>query len=511
MNLITDPWIPVRSSQGLRRISPLELPSSRALSPASPRADFDAAIYEFLIGLYQTCCAPADEMTWEEWIDSPPSRTELQGMFRPFLNAFRLDHPDHPFLQETGLSAEPASPLCDLLIDTPGEATVDDNKDHFVKRRPAGAACATCATLALFTLQAFAPAGGRGNMTSIRGGGPISSIVMGNDLWNTVWVNVLPRPALDVDKPAVPSPELLPWLHPADPPKGKRAQLHLGQVHPLHQFWGMPRRILLSGSGSETCFLCGSSALQGYSTFQARPYGFDYKGSWHHPLSPTQENKGEISARKGRADLGGYRQWIGLVAASDDGSRRPAQVVHHYRSSPRQSLIGRARLRAAGYAMDNAKVDGWYEGTMHLLAGDDTVRSRVDDHARRLVKATDEAASLLRLAYKEAWYDRPKDVRGDLSHLAAPLWIRTEPAFYASLERVSSSEESVKPESIVWATLLRDEVRSLFATHVQYTRLGDANPQRIIQAESKMNALLLRNLTKALSLTRDDLALEIPA
>lgn len=509
MNLITYPWIPVRKGDGVARVTLSQLPTSGATSLASPRADFDAAACELLIGMFQTVCAPRDDLEWERWANSPPREEEVAKRFAPFVDAFDLDDPKRPFLQERGLDEAELLPITDILIDSPGKQTIDDNKDLFVKRRGSQTFCGACAAIALYTLQTFSPAGGRGNMTSIRGGGPLSTVVLGSDLWNTVWLNVVPSPTLGAKAVAKPSPDVFPWLQAPDDPKGKRTKVFATEVHPTYAFWGMPRRISLAHAGDESagCALCGDLATGGYTGYRARPYGFDHQGSWRHPLSPTQENGGETSAVKGRTDLGGYKQWVGLVAANSEGSRHPSQVVQHYRSSHSKFSRGPARLHASGYSMDNAKVEGWCEGTMpDLQPGDGDVRERVDAHARTLIAGTFEAAGMLRGAYKEAWYDRPKDVKGDFGFITSALWTRTDQAFYESLKSVAESTDAARPARVAWWNRLRAEVLALFRAQVQYTRLGDADPQRIVKAELKLESLLLRSLPKKLDLTSEDVS-----
>ena len=64
-SLITEPWLPVIDRQGQRRkISPRELADNDIIELAWPRADFQGAAYQLLIGLLQTVFAPEDEEQW---------------------------------------------------------------------------------------------------------------------------------------------------------------------------------------------------------------------------------------------------------------------------------------------------------------------------------------------------------------------------------------------------------------------------------------------------------------
>ena len=53
-----------------------------------------------------------------------------------------------------------AQPIEKLLIDSPGEKTLKENTDHFVKRERVKQLCPCCTTMALLTLQINAPGGG---------------------------------------------------------------------------------------------------------------------------------------------------------------------------------------------------------------------------------------------------------------------------------------------------------------------------------------------------------------
>jgi CRISPR system Cascade subunit CasA len=66
MNLITDPWIPVIRRNGPDKIKPWQIAETDnpVMELNAPRPDFQGALYQFLIGLVQTCFAPEDEDEW---------------------------------------------------------------------------------------------------------------------------------------------------------------------------------------------------------------------------------------------------------------------------------------------------------------------------------------------------------------------------------------------------------------------------------------------------------------
>lgn len=506
MNLIRDRWIPVTTPHGgSRRIRPSEIVSEDIISPCSPRPDFDAVLYEFLIGLVQTTFGPEEERDWENLALDRPSEKALADAFAPFAEAFDLDHPDRPFMQETGLDDSEPEAIGGLLIDAPGEATIKANKDHFVKREKANATlCAPCAALALLTIQAFSPAGGRGTKTSLRGGGPLSTILVSTDLWNTTWSNVLPANKFGAPRLHAPSSKSFPWLAPPTPADEKRPAVTSREVARQYVFWGMPRRLrLVKESTAQVCSLCGEERVGGYAAFRARPSGLSYgDGAWLHPLSPTQENKGMVTSVKGRKGVGGYRHWVGLVATDGKRARRPALVVEHYRASPVRPAALPARLRAAGFAMDNAKVEGWYEGTIpDLFPSPAATREAIDAHAERLILGTSTASFILLSCYKAAIFDRPKDAKGEFAYLTDPLWTGTQEAFYESLRIVRDDPTRTDAERHGWYELLRGRTVHAFQSLIAYDRFSHAEVERIVKAEKKLGTLIGTLLPKELGLT----------
>ena len=115
------------------------------------------------------------------------TRVDVASLLR--VKAFsRLDFQVGPVIVPNDLR----SPIAALLIEQPGDKTLKDNTDLFIHRGQMQSLCPACAAAALYTLQAFAPSGGKGHRTSMRGGGPLSTLLKGRNLWESVWLNVLP-------------------------------------------------------------------------------------------------------------------------------------------------------------------------------------------------------------------------------------------------------------------------------------------------------------------------------
>lgn len=244
------------------------------------------------------------------------------------------------FLQDfDSLEGEPNPPDM-LFIDSAGGNTARNNADLMVRRHRYPALELPLAAMALYTLQAHAPSGGAGNRTSMRGGGPLVTLVDPGrgSLWDLVWANVPDgRPA---------GPEVLPWMHPTRTSEAKGSEVYPDAAHLAEAFFGMPRRLRLVGADQIT------GVIQ-------KPYGTNY-AAWCHPLTPYYRQKAgsELLPVHPRAGAFGYRNWLGVVMdmPGDGGDlRRRAQALDSYE----QRVLARDRTRAsvivAGWAMDNMK------------------------------------------------------------------------------------------------------------------------------------------------------------
>jgi CRISPR system Cascade subunit CasA len=280
MNLIYDAWLPIRRKSGEEaRIAPWEMTARYGDDPimalAAPRPDFNGALIQFLIGLLQTTCAPESPRAWREWLRNPPTPEELRVKFHPVAYAFELDSEGPRFMQDAKLKLEgvkEATPIGALLIDIPGENAIQKNTDHFIKRGGAEKLCPTCTATALFTLQTNAPSGGQGHRTGLRGGGPLTTLIMEDMLWQTAWLNVLENATFlaHSGEPGKTEPSYrFPWLAPTRmSEKGSTTEKTTPlDVHPAQLFWAMPRRIWLSNESttlSMQCDICGRAETKLY-------------------------------------------------------------------------------------------------------------------------------------------------------------------------------------------------------------------------------------------------------
>lgn len=473
LNLLVDAWIPVRAPDGSTRlIRPAEIVSYlSAAAIAWPRADFRIAQLEFLVGLLATCCAP-DEDRWQEWWDDPPDEATLDAAFAPFGHAFSLDGDGPRFLQDFATLDSGIESIEKLLIEAPGEQGVKKNTDLLVKRGRAARLARATAAIALYTLQSWAPAGGAGNRTGLRGGGPLLTLVVPEgktSLWHLLWANV---PCGTV--PGVADlPRVFPWLAPT---RGSQeggvvtpANAHVAQV-----WWGMPRRIRLVFEASDApCDLTGATDGIVATGWRQRPYGANYTAwSMAHPLTPYYRMKpGDPEWLPVHPQPGGigYRHWLGLVLASPDGLRVPAACITTARERQQEQNIGRLRFLAAGFDMDNMKARGFVESEMPLPGATNSVtRGRIDRFAKALVLGAEAAASLTRSAVRTALFDPDAKVKADaevLNLAREKLWEATEHGFFTALNAPGAhlgTDETPNPEHRFWLAILRRAAIDIF-------------------------------------------------
>jgi CRISPR system Cascade subunit CasA len=193
LNIINDAWIPVLRSDGSRAvIAPWQAADPALAFPDWPRADLNIACVELLIGLVYLADPPRDAANWRARRTQDPER--LRQRLAPFAPAFNLLGDGPRFMQdfeplERGSNDSNTPDM--LLIDSAGGQTARNNADLMVKRDRYPALDLPLAAMALFTLQAHAPSGGSGHRTSMRGGGPMVTLVdPGEGLWSLIWANL---------------------------------------------------------------------------------------------------------------------------------------------------------------------------------------------------------------------------------------------------------------------------------------------------------------------------------
>lgn len=499
MNLLTASWLPFRYRGGrIEYRPPSALADRDVLDLALPRADFQGAAWQFLIALLQTSMTPEDTDAWLDHYQTPPSVTELDELLAPFASAFELDGDGPRFMQDLDpLDDVKEASVAGLLIDSPGANGIKNNTDFFVKRGRVETVCPECAALALFTMQINAPAGGAGIRVGLRGGGPLTTLILPEDesksLWARLWPNVMPAEAVGQRgqtwrAPRVDDSDLFFWMAETRISDKKGKEVLPEQVHPLHAFWSMPRRYrLLFDDTPGTCDLCGCEAARPVRRLRAKKQGANYDGPWRHPLTPyrklnPKKNDELPLSSKGQPGGLGYRHWPGLVLEDEAVSGAlPARVVTHHLHKYHmvaaarddgeafEALFKRTRLWVFGYDMDNMKPRGWYSVEMPLVGVPDAYQETLRGWAKCFVDLASEITWTLRNQLKRAWFKRPEDAKGDMSQIDAQFFEATQLAFFSALRemgevlRKEMETPELSPETHrQWYLALKHEALVLF-------------------------------------------------
>ena len=298
MNLLEAPWIPVRADHGAGpfRLLTLEelLCSDGAWRVSLPRDDLELAGLQLLVCMVQVMFMPKDDAGLRRRCRTPLTSEELFDGFRPCADWFDLEHPTYPFMQTRGVNATEETPIQKLLIGLP-----EGNNHAFFNeagevRRLGG----PVAAIALFNQASNSPSFGGGFQGNLRVGAmkaPITTLVSGHNLRETVWRNVvtLPRlrdyipdyePNFVTDRPT--------WVDPIGSQQIVRAT-EIGLTRGL--FW-QPAKVELARAASDAaCDVLGGRPGLTFTGFRKERFRFIVDGTWPHPHGPR------LALRKGGA------------------------------------------------------------------------------------------------------------------------------------------------------------------------------------------------------------------
>lgn len=511
LNLVTDSWLPVRRQSGVVLcVAPSALTDGidsgdPIVAFAWSRPDFDAAARELVIGLLATACPDRlGARAWLDWWRQPPAPEELADRLAPLAPYFELDGQGPRFMQDLDPLADGGeSEVAALLIDSPGGQTLEQNRDLFVKRRRVTVLGRSAAAMALYTLNAFAPAGGAGIRTSLRGGGPFTCMVVPDapdgkplPLWRLLWLNVQP-PRGAGERPD----DRFPWCVPTRASKAPGSETSPAAVDPLQVFWGMPRRTRLlfeANAQRIPCDLSGAIEPVVVRRYRSRPYGNNYKGwSQAHPLTPyyrVRASDTEWLARHPQPGRLAYKDWVGLVVADGDGQgalAAPAAVVGVARSRLRDAYAGRpaeARLVAAGYDMDNMKPRGFVESVMPLVALEADQAQATAAVARRLVAGAEAALQLLSGCVRQALATDAHD-KGLVQQAKDRFWAETEPPFFELLAKAVTAvgtEEGPTTLARDWRRHLEERAFKIFDDSCPLDPQAPRSIEPVVKAKKRL-------------------------
>jgi CRISPR system Cascade subunit CasA len=358
-------------------------------------------------------------------------------------------------MQDFDLREGEEKPIASLFIEAPGAKTIKDNLDHFTKREHVNAIDPYWAAAALYTMQSFAPSGGVGHRVGVRGGGPLTTLVLPKNmsersttLWEKLWLNVLPKNDIastcksgnyEKDTPDA----IFPWLKPSKISDCEGSELLPNECHPLHVYFAMPRRVRLCFSKQPgICSLTGKQCDNLVTGYITKNYGNNYSGPWVHPLNayrydPRKPEEPPLSI-KGQPGGVHYRHWLAHTLGHDNVL--PASVVKCFQSDITKKMLFKNRetiLWAAGYDMDNMKARSWHESVMpHYCFEKDETIEFINCFAADVTTMIDTAKEIsdnLRSAVRKLWFKDPSSAaakKADFSFLDDSFTQKTEREFY---------------------------------------------------------------------------------
>lgn len=512
LNLIRDAWLPVRRRSGaIDTVRPADIvdPDDPPVALLWPRADFEIATLELLIGLTLAACPPANRIAWR----NPPDAAAVSHAFDRLTPAFFVDGDGPRFLQDLSpLSVEAKAPDI-LFIDSAGENASKKRSDLMIRSNRYAALSRATAAIALFTLQSQAPAGGQGYRTSVRGGGPMITLVeprradgVACSLWDIVWANTPYGTALTDDETVA----AFPWMRPTiTSDKGEtvhqtdRSMAASPTAAAVEAIFGMPRRIRLQFEAREggRCGLTGQADPILVTGASQKPRGTNY-GIWSHPLTPYYRPKaGEaplpVHPKPGRL---GYRNWIGVLIPDEENGRAVAETLRTFMADrmvtgalPDGTPLLNPTLLVSGWAMGNsAPLDFVLSRLPVPLAPSDALRAERDEMARGWVEAANTAQRSLTWALASAMPGTDEAATA-IGGAADTFFRRTEPAVMAALGVLSRPEPALQAEAQGLAALFRRVALEIFEAWA-LSGLSDMKPEhqkRVIDA----HGVLRRSLT----------------
>lgn len=502
MNLLTDPWMPAIRRDGTReKVAIWQLLDEYETNPIvdirAPRPDFRSAIYQLLIGIVQVAAAPEDEEVWLDRWEEPYSPEDFKERLLQYADCFEIDSEGPAFMQDYDLNSVDTKleSLTNLFISLPAN-------EHYAKVPPKRIS-PYWAAVALYTLQTFAPSGGRGHRVGLRGGGPLTTILLPGyeddilkpSLWKKTWLNILTEEhasTMSGNINLLERSDIFPWMKITKVSEKKGTELLPGECHPYHMYFGMPRRIrfiIVQESGN--CDLTNEPCQEMVTGYHTRHSGNNYDGVWQHPLNayavPKKADELPISIKPQPGGIN-YRHWLGIACPKE--THMPANVIAvTISSTERREVLRRnpAMLWASGYDMDNMKARCWYESTMPVYGLDSDSADKIADQVSIFIHQASELTFALRSAIKEAWFSRPKDAKGDVSFVMESFWRRTETDFYRLLDRLIGNldDDYIWAECTAqWRDLICGEVLSLFDQWALAQQEDGLDMHRVVKARN---------------------------
>jgi CRISPR system Cascade subunit CasA len=510
LNMITDPVFPIVTQSGARRfVCFFDLIQDGNDFPVSfdwPRGDLNIASAELAIGMLCLIYRPVSHKEWEAiWEGSSGiDAADRIKVLSPYFNLFGDAEGKGPrFCQDFEEISGSTNTADALFIDSPGINGQKKNTDLLTHRNRFFAISTKVAGIALYGLQQFAPSGGAGNRTSLRGGGPMTTLIIPRSTKSKIPLihQLLVNLPINFGVDWLDDDELdraLPWLRQtitsAGEPPEEVAEAS-PKAHSVQAFFGMPRRIRLISNGSGYCPITGEFGPM-VTGFVQKPWGVKYS-TWRHPLTPYRQSKDDVPYTvKPKPGRFGFRDWVGISVGRANVSEKAftaeAVAALNLRTRALRKRGYELQILAAGWAMNNMEAESYLYSVQPLYLAPDGRADIADDMsktARDFATAAEDASRQLRIALNEALFagkSRSIDTALFLETTDS-FFERTENAFHTALLKLSNKDDQTTHEDRARAWLRR----------LQHVALSIFNEKALSQLTNTSDLKMIERTTHA--------------
>ncbi len=280
MNLLTDPWIPVRpqaKASAQKLTLRLLLCGNDKWELCLPRDDMEMAALQLLISLTQALATPENLGELKQRVMKPLAGQQFDESCKSFADWFQLDHPRFPFMQVRKVKASELTPMDKLLAGVTGAT----NSCFVNQPGLADRLCPGCTAIALFNQAMNVPGFGGGFKASLRGSAPVTTLVQGEHLRQTVWLNVLTKERIESHFPWYRKTEgqQPTWIEPI-----KSETFSAQSIGFLRGLFWQPAHIeLMPAETGGNCNCCGQQDTDIYRGFNKAKFNYTVTGAWPHP------------------------------------------------------------------------------------------------------------------------------------------------------------------------------------------------------------------------------------
>ena len=355
MNLLTAAWIPIQGKGIYQKITLQQLLCGEKEGDIClPRDDMELACLQLLCAITQTLFTPENKKALGRYVTQPLTPEVYQVAIQDKLDWFDLDHAETPFMQFRGVKSIGATPMNKLMA-----GVADGTNKTFVN--PQGlieGLCHGCVAIALFNAANNCPSMGGGFKGSLRGSTPITLLIKGKTLRETIWLNVLTEETIS---------QVMPWYEATQEqlpnylkPINKGDTVQASAIGLLRGLLWQPAHfeLLPVTADQQTCSCCGCNESV-YTGFNKEKFSYTIEGMWPHPLSSRiftikSGNKEEkFPSFTTRAPTWTHMSRLVLDQKTEKGRQRAAPVIQQARTFIASSKM---RLIVGGYRNNQATI-----------------------------------------------------------------------------------------------------------------------------------------------------------